>query len=88
MRLGICISLADHHQFGTQLRSLVSRRRLDYNEFYTMAVIDAALAAEQGWFARQSLLEVGICYIGGLPGFVLLVSPAELLVYQRECLTF
>lgn len=38
---------------------------LDYNEFYTMAVVDAALAAERMVCAAESL-GLGICYIGAL----------------------
>jgi len=38
---------------------------LDFTEFYTMAVIDAALAAERMVCAAESL-GIGICYIGGL----------------------
>jgi len=38
---------------------------LDYTEFYTMAVIDASLAAERLVCAAESL-GLGICYIGGL----------------------
>jgi len=38
---------------------------LDYTEFFTMAVIDAALAAERMVCAAESL-GLGICYIGGL----------------------
>ncbi len=38
---------------------------LDYAEFYTMAIIDAALAAERMVCAAESL-GLGICYIGGL----------------------
>ncbi|MCH8979365.1 MAG: nitroreductase family protein [Armatimonadetes bacterium] len=38
---------------------------LDYNEFYTMALIDAALAAERLVCAAESV-GVGICYIGAL----------------------
>jgi nitroreductase len=38
---------------------------LDYTEFYTMAVIDAALAAERMVCAAEAL-GLGICYIGGL----------------------
>ncbi len=38
---------------------------LDYTEFYTMAVIDATLAAERMVCAAESL-GIGICYIGGL----------------------
>jgi nitroreductase len=45
---------------------------LDYVEFYTMAVIDAALAAERLVCAAEAL-GLGICYIGGLRN-----HPAEL----------
>ena len=38
---------------------------LDYNEFYTMALVDAALAAERLVCAAESI-GVGICYIGAL----------------------
>lgn len=38
---------------------------LDYTEFYTMAVIDAALAAERMVCAAEAM-GMGICYIGGL----------------------
>lgn len=38
---------------------------LDYAEFFTMAVIDAALAAERMVCAAESL-GIGVCYIGGL----------------------
>lgn len=38
---------------------------LDFNEFYTMAVIDAALAAERMVCAAESL-GLGTCYIGAL----------------------
>jgi nitroreductase len=38
---------------------------LDYVEFYTMAVIDAALAAERLVCAAEAM-GIGICYIGGL----------------------
>lgn len=38
---------------------------LPFNEMYTMAVIDAALAAERLVVAAESL-GLGICYIGGL----------------------
>ncbi|MDR3691516.1 MAG: NADPH-dependent oxidoreductase [Fimbriimonas sp.] len=38
---------------------------LDYTEFFTMAVIDAALACERMVCAAESL-GLGICYIGGL----------------------
>ena len=38
---------------------------LDYNEFYTMAVIDAALAAERMVCAAEAV-GLGICYIGAL----------------------
>ncbi len=38
---------------------------LDYNEFYMMAVVDAALAAERMVCAAESI-GLGICYIGAL----------------------
>lgn len=38
---------------------------LDTNEFYTMAVVDAALAAERMVCAAESL-GIGICYIGAI----------------------
>ncbi len=38
---------------------------LDYNEFYTMAVIDASLAAERMVCAAEAM-GIGICYIGAL----------------------
>lgn len=58
--------LADHYR----LRKAASRvgeeaAGLDYVEFYTMAVIDAALAAERLVAAAESL-GLGICYIGAL----------------------
>lgn len=58
--------LADHHRIS-QAASQVgeSASGLDYAEFYTMAVIDAALAAERLVCAAESL-GLGICYIGAL----------------------
>lgn len=38
---------------------------LDYNEFFTMAVIDASLAAERLACAAE-FLGIGVCYIGAL----------------------
>ncbi len=58
--------LADHHRLrhAAELAGETAEG-LDYNEFYTMAVIDAALAAERMVCAAESL-GIGICYIGGL----------------------
>ena len=55
--------LADHHR----LRTLAPdhAESLEYAEFYTMAVVDAALAAERMVCAAE-LAGLGICYIGGL----------------------
>lgn len=58
--------LADHHR----LRAAAARigepcDGFDYAEFFTMAVIDASLAAERMVCAAE-LLGLGICYIGGL----------------------
>ncbi len=58
--------IADHHR----LRSAAEKvgedpTGLPYNEFYTMAIIDAALAAERMVCAAESL-GIGICYIGAL----------------------
>ena len=58
--------LADHHRirYAAGLNGEAAEG-LDYNEFYTMAVIDAALAAERLVCAAESI-GLGICYIGGL----------------------
>ena len=53
-RVRVAANAVDYHADG-----------LDYTEFYTMAVIDAALAAERMVCAAESL-GLGICYIGGL----------------------
>lgn len=58
--------LADHYR----LRTLANRvgeeaLGLDYNEFFTMAVIDACLAAERMVCAAETI-GLGICYIGAL----------------------
>lgn len=58
--------IADHHR----LREVADQvgetpDGLPYNEFYTMAVVDAALAAERMVCAAESL-GIGICYIGAL----------------------
>lgn len=58
--------LADHHR----LRQAAEREgeptdNLDYMEFTSMAMIDAALAAERLVCAAESI-GIGVCYIGGL----------------------
>jgi len=58
--------LADVHRIRTAANAVgEAGDGLDYTEFYTMAVIDAALAAERMVCAAESL-GLGICYIGGL----------------------
>lgn len=58
--------LADHHRIRYAARLCHEEAAgLDYVEFFTMAVIDAALAAERMVCAAESL-GIGICYIGGL----------------------
>ncbi len=65
--------LADHHRIRYAAeKSGQPAEGLDYTEFYTMAVIDAALAAERMVCAAESL-GIGICYIGGLRN-----NPAEI----------
>lgn len=57
---------ADHYrvkQAGTAVGEQCSG--LDYNEFYTMAVIDASLAAERLVCAAEAS-GLGVCYIGAL----------------------
>ena len=58
--------LADHYR----LRSLAPdyTDRLEFTEFYTMAVVDASLAAERMVCAAE-LAGLGICYIGGLRNY-------------------
>ncbi|MCW5938212.1 MAG: nitroreductase family protein [Fimbriimonadaceae bacterium] len=58
--------VADHHRLAhAASRVGEDALGLDYCEFYTMAVIDAALAAERMVCAAESL-GLGICYIGAL----------------------
>jgi nitroreductase len=58
--------LADHHRIRHAAEAHGELAEgLDYTEFYTMAVIDAALAAERMVCAAESL-GIGVCYIGGL----------------------
>lgn len=58
--------LADHHRLRNAAQSVGEPAAgLDYNEFYTMAIIDAALAAERLVCAAESL-GIGVCYIGAL----------------------
>jgi nitroreductase len=58
--------LADHHRLRRASEQAgIDPAGLDYVEFYTMAVIDAALAAERMVCAAESL-GMGICYIGAL----------------------
>jgi len=58
--------LADHHRIRCAAEaSGQDPAGLDYAEFYTMAVIDASLAAERMICAAESL-GLGICLIGAL----------------------
>lgn len=58
--------LADQHRLWRAAQAVgESADGLDFNEFYTMAVIDAALAAERMVCAAESL-GPGTCYIGAL----------------------
>lgn len=58
--------LADHHRIRRAAKARGENAEgLEYTEFYTMAVIDAALAAERMVCAAETL-GLGICYIGGL----------------------
>ena len=58
--------LADIHRIKSAAQAVGEPADgLDYTEFFTMAVIDAALAAERMVCAAESL-GLGICYIGGL----------------------
>jgi nitroreductase len=58
--------LVDHHRLKFAAnRSGQDADALEYAEFYTMAVIDAALAAERFVCAAESL-GLGVCYIGAL----------------------
>jgi nitroreductase len=58
--------LADHYRLRRAAEAVgEDAAGLDYVEFYTMAVIDAALAAERMVCAAESI-GLGICYIGAL----------------------
>lgn len=57
---------ADHYRIRqAALAAGATPATLDYNEFFTMAVIDAALAAERMVCAAEAL-GLGVCYIGAL----------------------
>lgn len=57
---------ADHYRLRQAAASVgEATEGLDYTEFFTMAVIDAALAAERMVCAAEAL-GLSICYIGGL----------------------
>ncbi len=57
---------ADHHRLRLAAQAVGEDvLGLDFEEFYTMAVIDAALAAERLVCAAESI-GVGVCYIGAL----------------------
>lgn len=58
--------LADHYRLRKAAREAGEKPEgLDYVEFFLMAVVDAALAAERMVCAAESL-GIGICYIGAL----------------------
>jgi nitroreductase len=58
--------LADTHRIRVAANAVgETAEGLDYTEFFTMAIIDAALAAERLVCAAEAL-GLGICYIGGL----------------------
>ena len=58
--------LADHHRIKqAAIQAGQNPNGLDYAEFYTMATIDAALAAERMVCAAESI-GLGACYIGAL----------------------
>ncbi len=58
--------LADIHRLRKAANAIgEAAEGLDFTEFFAMAVIDAALAAERMVCAAESL-GLGICYIGGL----------------------
>lgn len=58
--------LVDHHRLRSAAAEVgESALGLDYNEFYTMGLIDAALAAERMVCAAE-WLGLGACYIGAL----------------------
>lgn len=57
---------ADHHRLARAARALgEDPQALQYMEFYTMAAIDASLAAERMTCAAEAI-GLGICYIGAL----------------------
>ena len=56
--------IADHYRLRKAARAVGEKAQgLGHTEFYTMAVVDAALAAERLVCAAESL-GIGICYIG------------------------
>jgi nitroreductase len=58
--------LADHYRLRKAASEVGEQAEgLGHTEFYTMAVVDAALAAERMVCAAESL-GIGICYIGAL----------------------
>jgi nitroreductase len=58
--------LADHHRLREAAKTVGEEAEgLAFTEFYTMAAIDAALAAERFVCAAESI-GLGICYIGAL----------------------
>ena len=58
--------LADRHRLAAAARAVGEEpSALAYTEMYTMAVVDAALAAERLTLAAESL-GLGVCYIGAL----------------------
>lgn len=58
--------IADHHRLKKAAERVGEKPAgLEYTEFYTMAAIDAALAAERMVCAAESI-GLGICYIGAL----------------------
>lgn len=60
------VFLADHHRLRTAAAEVgEAAEALDTTEFYTMSVVDAALAAERMVCAAESI-GIGICYIGAV----------------------
>jgi nitroreductase len=58
--------LADHHRVRRAAQAVgETAAGLEFTEFFTMAVVDAALAAERMVCAAEAL-GLGICYIGAL----------------------
>jgi nitroreductase len=58
--------LVDHYRLKTAASKVgEDAAGLDYAEFYTMALVDVALAAERMVCAAETL-GLGICYIGGM----------------------